>query len=194
MGLWLHWPSQCRCAEPGTCAINTCAVQSLLGLSPATWDVLCSDFEHEGCRPVRYTCPIKRKVATRAERLLTGRPPKKTQWPLAVLCREAAGCYSQASGRFSTNRGLRYVAGVLTLILLPVCAQTSQMTPNSKSSPVGTEDGFPLGTKTARTRGLHISSVLGEMNVATRRCCSCCVVESWPPTSRFMDRNFKAIV
>ena len=46
----------------------------------------------------------------------TPQTPKKTQWPLAVLCREAPGRYSppQAKGRFSTNRGLRCVVGVTT--------------------------------------------------------------------------------
>ena len=44
----------------------------------------------------------------------TPQTPKKTHWPLAVLCREAPGRYSppQASGRFSTDRGLRCVVGV----------------------------------------------------------------------------------
>ena len=44
----------------------------------------------------------------------TPQTPKKTQWPLAVLCREAPGRYSppQAKCRFSTNRGLRCVVGV----------------------------------------------------------------------------------
>ena len=44
----------------------------------------------------------------------TPQTPKKTQWPLAVLCREAPGRYSppQAKCRFSTNRGRRCVVGV----------------------------------------------------------------------------------
>ena len=45
----------------------------------------------------------------------TPQTPKKTQWPLAVLCRDASGRYSwpQAKCRFSTNRGLRCVVGVV---------------------------------------------------------------------------------
>ena len=66
VGLWLRWPGQYSFPEPATHALSRCAVQSLPVRRPsqATQDVLRSNFEHEGCRPVRYTGPIERKVAT----------------------------------------------------------------------------------------------------------------------------------
>ena len=50
--------------------------------------------------------------------------PQKIQWPLAVLCRKAARCYSppEANGQFSTNWGLWCMSGPLRLRSCWLCA------------------------------------------------------------------------
>ena len=50
--------------EPGTHALSTCAVQSLQSCSQARQHVLSSNFEQEGCMPMRCTDLCERIVAT----------------------------------------------------------------------------------------------------------------------------------